>query len=113
MSGKPWLSSLTFIGFHTIAALDHGKGPTVSFDDIYEGLEKGTLFQNLKKKLSTDFSLFPAGSEQEREILEVLKRAAECLRGVERRKTGVENSGLSLLLALLLEVIQEGEWSNQ
>lgn len=115
MPNKPWLTSLTFIGFYTTAALDHGKGPEVSFDDIYEGLERGTLFQDLSKKLPNtfDFSLFPPGSEKEKEILAVLQQAAEGLRGRERRKTGIECSGLSLLLAFILEAIQEGSWLKQ
>jgi hypothetical protein len=114
MSGKPWLSSLTFIGFEITAALDHGKGSEVSFNDIYEGLERGTLFLDLEKKLPNtfEFSLFPPGSEKEKEMLAVLQESAEALRGRERRKTGVEHSGLSLLLASILEAIQQGRWSN-
>lgn len=112
--GKPWLSSLTFVGFYVNAAIDHGKGAEVSFDDIYHGLEKGTLLQDLNAKLPNtfDFSIFPPGSEKEREFLEVLKQAAGGLEGRERKKTGVQNSGLNLLLAFILEVIQQEEWSK-
>lgn len=114
MSNKPWLSSLTFVGFYVTAALDQGKGAEVSFEDIYEGLERGTLLQDLKKKLPNtfDFSIFPSGSDKEKELLEVLQLASEGFRGRERRKTGVENSGLALLLACILEAIQRGEWSQ-
>lgn len=114
MSNKPWLSSLTFVGFCVTAALDHGKGSEVSFEEVYEGLERGTLLQDLNKKLpdTFDFSLFPPGSDKEKELLEVLQLASEGIRGRERRKSGVENSGLALLLVCILEAIQQGEWSN-
>ena len=112
--GKPWLSSLTLIGFMVNAAIDQGKGAQVSFGDIYQGLEKGTLFQDLSQKLpgTFDFSLFSPGSEKEKELLDVIGQAAGGLEGRERRKTGVEKSGLNLLLAFILEVIQQGEWSK-
>lgn len=114
MPNKPKLSFLTYVGFHLISAIDHGKGANVTFDDIYRGLEHGTLLTDLTRKVPNtfDFSLFPAGSEDEAGLLEVLRPAAEGLRGRERRKTGVENSGLCLLAAFILEVIQQKEWEE-
>jgi hypothetical protein len=112
--GKPWLSSLTLIGFMVNAAIDQGKGAQVSFNDIYQGLEKGTLFQDLSEKVpgAFDFSLFPQGSEKEKELLEVIGQVAGGLEGRERRKTGVEKSGLNLLIAFIFQVIQQEEWSK-
>jgi hypothetical protein len=114
MQEKPWLSTLTFIGFYLTAALDHGLGPQYSFDEFYEGLESGKLLQDLNAKLpkTFDFSLFPPGGDQERALLEVIRNAAEGIRGRERRKTGIEHSGLSLFLAAILEAIQHHEWST-
>ena len=113
MSNKPRLSSLTFVGFYVTAALDHGKGSKVSFEEIYDGLERGTLLQDLNEKVPNtfDFSLFPPGSDEEKGIVAVLQLASEGFRGRERRKSGVENSGLALLMACILEAIQRGEWS--
>jgi hypothetical protein len=114
MSDKPWLSSLTFIGFYLTAALDAGKGPQVTFDDVYKGLENGTLLQDLQARLPNtfDFSLFPQGSDKERELLDVLNEVAGGLEGRERRKTGVEKSGIALLLAFILEAIQAHQWTQ-
>lgn len=111
---KPWLSSLTFVAFYLTAALDAGKGDEVSFDEFYAGLERGTLLQDLAKKLPNtfDFSIFPEGSTKEKEFLTVIQLAAEGLQGRERRKTGVEKSGISLFLVCVLEVIQQGEWTK-
>jgi len=114
MSNKPSLSSLTFVGFYITAALDHGKGAEISFEEVYKGLERGTLLQDLDQKLPNtfDFSIFPHGSDKEKELLAVLQLASEGFHGREHRKSGVENSGLSLLLVCILEAIQQGEWSK-
>lgn len=114
VAAKPWLSSWTLIGFYTIAAIDRGNADKVSFDEVYAGIEKGTLLQDLNAMLpgEFDFSLFPPGSDKEQELIEVLQEVAGGLKGRERRKTGVEKSGLALLIAFILEAIQQGQWSK-
>ncbi|WP_148654573.1 hypothetical protein [Paraburkholderia caribensis] len=109
---KPRLVSLTFIGFYLVAALDHDEGDKFTFDDVYSGIENGTLLADLKEKLpdSFDFSLFPPGGAEELAIIEALRPVAGGLEGRERRKTGVENSGLSLLIAFIFELIQQENW---
>jgi hypothetical protein len=113
MDNKPWLTSLTFVGFNLTAALDHGHAASVTFEDVYRGLENGTLFEDLNEKLPGvfDFSLFREGPQRER-LLEVLQQAAGGLEGRERRKTGVENSGLALLVAFIFEAIQAHYWTE-
>lgn len=112
---KPRLNSLTFIGFYLTASLDHDKGDAFTFADVYRGLDSGTLFQDLQEKLpgSFDFSLFPKGGPDELAILDCLRQVAGGLEGRERRKTGVENSGISLLIVFILEAIQAGYWVKE
>ncbi len=106
------LTSLTFLGFYVTAAIDSGHAGKVSFDEIYHGLKNRSLFQDLNSRLpgTFDFSLFPPGSKSEAVVLDALTQAADGLEGRERRKTGVEKSGLCLLLAFIFEVIQQHEW---
>jgi hypothetical protein len=109
---KPPLTAYTFIGFYVMAAIDSGHADKLSFDDVYRGLKRGTLFPDMAQKLPGalfDFSMWPHGSDQERALLEPLKVAAGGLEERERRKTGVEHSGLCLLMAFILEVIQNGD----
>lgn len=109
---KPRLTAYTFIGFYVMAAIDSGHANKLSFDDVYQGLERGTLLPDIKQKVPGahfDFSMWPHGSDEERALLEPLKMAAGGLEGRERRKTGVEHSGLCLLMAFILEVIQNGD----
>ena len=112
MSEKPWLSSLALVGFEVNAAISRGHGDTVSFREIYESLERGTLLEDLEKKIpgEFDFSLFPPGQEQSVALNQVLNEVAGGLEGRERRKTGIESSGLHLLLAFILEAMQHQEW---
>lgn len=110
MDKKPRLSSLTFLGFYVNAAIEDGHGEKITFDDIYKGLESGSLLEDLQTKIPGvfDFSLFAPRSEQREGLFEALESAAGGLKGRERRKVGVKKNGLSLLMALILEAIQQG-----
>ena len=111
MSDSPRLSSITFLGFQVNAAIDAGLADKFSFDDVYKGLERGTLLRDLSNKVPGEFDLELLNATGETaKLLAVLNDAAEALRGRERRKTGVENSGLALLQAIVLEAIQQRNW---
>lgn len=111
---KPRLSTLSFVGFYVNSAIANGNLESVSFDEIYSGLEQGNLFDFLNNKLTGefDFSPFEAGSEQGIGFHQVVNNVAGGLNGRERRKLGIENSnhGLSLLLAFILEAMQRQDW---
>jgi len=112
MIALPRLSSITFLGFQVNAAVDAGHGAKFSFDEIYDGLERGTLLQDLSNKVPSEFDLDSLNSDGETpKLLTILNTAAEVLRGRERRKAGVENSGLTLLQAIVLEAIQQRNWT--
>jgi len=113
MSNKPSLSTLTYVGFEVNAAIDEGHACKFTFTEIYSGIERGTLLQDLANRLPDvfDFSLFPPGSEQEIGLIESLRDVAGGLEGRERRKVGVEKSGLTLLVAFVLEAIQRQNWT--
>jgi hypothetical protein len=103
------LVTLTFAGFMINMALDDGKGTDLSFEEVYSGLENGTLLIDLDRKYpeTFDFSIYTPGSEREQGLLEALRGATGGIEGRERRKTGVEHNGLCLLMALVLEAIQQ------
>lgn len=112
MENKLLLSELTFFGFNINFALDDGKGQDISFEDIYSGLESGRLLRNLVEKYPDTFNLihFDPEGDKEGELLRVLNNVAGGVEGRERKKTGVEHSGLNLLMAFVLEAIQQGLW---
>jgi len=112
--GKPWLSSLTLLGFEINAAIERGTCSQLTFAEVYSGIEAGNLLASLNSRFPKqfDFSLFPPGSDGEREIIASLRFVAPGLEGRERKKVGVNGSGLSLLMALVLCAIQAKQWSE-
>lgn len=114
MLNKPWLSTLSFIGFYVNSAIANGHADTLSFNDIYKGIEQGTLLDDLNKKIpgEFDFSLFKSGEAQSVAFNNVMAEVAGGLEGRERKKVGIETSGLHLLMAFILEAIQEGLWAK-
>jgi len=111
---KPRLSTLSFVGFYVNAAISKSHLDSVSFDEIYTGLEQGNLFQFLDKKIpgEFDFSLFKPNSDECIGFHQVLNNIAGGLQGRERRKLGLDNSshGLSLLLSFIIEAMQQEDW---
>lgn len=114
---KPRLSMLSFFGFEVNSAIEKGHGNTISFSDVYKGLEERNLFELLDRKLTgiLDFSLFlecdeESSLEQRNGILNALSDAASGMEGREKKKYGVESSGLSLLIAYIFEAIKQGYW---
>jgi len=112
MSDKPKLSSLVFVGFYINSALESGHRNSISFDEIYKSLEKGTLLEDLSNKLpgEFDFTLFPPNSEQCVTLNYVLNEVADNLRGREHQKVGIEDSGLNLLMAIILKALHNQYW---
>lgn len=102
------ISSLTFVGFY-INSLLHDHPGEMQFDEIYQSLERRSILEELEKRYpgETDFSLFSEGSEQRTALLELLHQAGSALEGREHRKVGVERCGLNLLMAIILEAIQQ------
>ena len=112
MNNKPRLSALAFLGFSINIALEKGYADAISFNDIYTSLNNKTLLEDLETKIPDifDLSLYPKGSEQNQYINEVLDYIAGGLQGRERKKVGIEKSGLHLLLAYILEAMQQKDW---
>ena len=112
MKNKPRLSALAYLGFSINIALEKGYADAISFDDIYTSLNNKTLLEDLEIKIPNcfDFSSDPKDSEQNQYLNEVLDYIAGGLQGRERRKVGIEKSGLNLLLAYILEAMQQKYW---
>lgn len=114
MFNHPRLSALTYLGFAVNAAIDEGHDDKFSFQEIYQSLERRSLLQDLSNKLPEvfDLGLLLADEEQHLALMNVLTEASEVLRGRERRKAGVERSGLTLFIAIILEAIQQQNWTT-
>lgn len=87
-------------------------GDKLTFDDVYEGLDNGTLWKVIKAKHpNMDLSLLDKADPAKGDaVIAALKDAAEGMRSRETRKYGVDASGLALLMAYTLEAIQQEYW---
>lgn len=93
------------------SAIDTGKYQGITMDEVKDHIKRGDLVQWLSDRLDDDINweLDDAGQREWNDKLENIRTAYG---GNERRKWGVENSGLCLLLAWTTEFIQQREWED-
>ncbi len=104
------ITNLTFLAFYLNSAIDTGKYSDLSYDRVAREIEKGSIFPFLRNHLkdNIDLSIFDASKEAE-----LLAEWQDMLIAMSsRRKFGVENNGLCLLLAYCIESIQRRQDKN-
>src|SRR5437870_4724574 len=108
-TSKPSLTALTHLAFHINAMLDACPGFNLSYAEIHEAAEIGRLVELLAKRLRghVDLYLLTSDPEQLTSLEIALGAAAEVLRGRERAKANISKSGLCLVMAIILEAIQQ------
>lgn len=107
------LSPLTYMVLQINSLIDSGKYSDITLDDIEREIERGSLFQYLigRAKGDVDFSIILKGTTYprfEKFYIDRLQNICNAYSGNERRKWGVQNLGLCLLLAWTNEIIQQG-----
>ena len=103
------LSTLTAVGFCVNIAIDQRQHAPFTFDDLYKASESGTMVDLLQRTID-DSGLIAmiANNPAEKQSLEkALNDAAEALRGRELRKVGVGDNPLCMVIAFVLEAIQQ------
>jgi len=105
------VTSVTYLLFAVNVALEKDDWKKITFDDVYGHLDSGDLIPFLDAHLkSIDLSLFGPDEPQGRLLLAALRHVAPWFQERESRKTGVEKSGVCLVIAWIGEVIQKGQW---
>lgn len=99
------ISKLTFLAFHLNGAVGSGKYDDISIEQIQNVIEDGTVFEFLKERLGQNVDLSLLEPVDCQELLEEWRGVVANVD--ERRKFCVERGGLCLLVAYLLEGIQE------
>ena len=88
--------------------LDRRETAPFSFDDIYAAADSGRLVELLLKiDDSGIMELWARDSKEHTEAESALADAAAALRGREIRKAGVGDNALCMVMALVLEAIQQ------
>lgn len=105
---------LTLLILEYNALIDSGKYDDITISDVHKHIKEGTVLRFIKERAQGDvgLSLHLSASAVDQSFEEYYAR---CLRatyyayaGDERRKWGVQNRGLCLLVAWTNEIIQQG-----
>lgn len=114
------VQALTLLMLHVNALIDSGKYSDISIDDIHTAIEEKRVLRFLKERAGADIDLSihlesTAYGDFETYFEGMLENIYGGYAGQERRKWGVQNSGLCLVIAWINEIIQQGqdlEWSS-
>ena len=109
--------NLTFVILQVNSLIDSGRYQDISIGDVHDAIEGEGVLRFLKAKCGDDIdlSLFLDHSHNpdfERLYEAEMKSIYDGYAGRERRKFGVENSGLCLILAWTNEIVQRGKLSE-
>jgi hypothetical protein len=106
------LGQLTYLILEFNAIIDQGAHTGISMREVKDHIEKRDLFSWLRETFEgkVDLSLYDDGVCQE--INEMLDNILNAYGGNERRKWGVQNSGICLLLAWTNELVQQRQWED-
>jgi len=103
------LSSLTHLAFETNAVLDACPDFDLPLAEVHAAARQGVLIQHLAKRFGdkADLSMLLTNPDELHAVDFALCDAVSSLEGCGHRKIGVTNNGLCLVLAIILEVIQQ------
>ena len=104
------LKNLTNLIIQINILIDTGKYTWISLADVKQQIQSGEIFRYIAERGKADIDLTFLKGNIEAEIVAALKNILATHIGGERRKWGVANSGLSLLLACVTELIQLELW---
>nr|WP_320116498.1 hypothetical protein [uncultured Desulfuromonas sp.] len=113
------LTHLSHLLLEINAVIDTGKYDHISIEDVHREIENGTILRFIAKEAYKDIDLsllLDRGDDElnfERHYVRHLQSIYGGYAGQERRKWGVENKGLCLLVAWTMEIIQQGSgWQS-
>ena len=108
------LLQLTHLILQYNSLIDSGKYDDITISDVHKHIETGTVLRFIEERAGgdVDFSLHLSASAAdpsfEEYYVRYLRATYYAYAGDERRKWGVENRGLCLLVAWTNEIIQQG-----
>lgn len=105
------ITKLTSVGFHLNGALASGKYNHISMEEVKRRIEDGSVFDYLEAELGHDLDLSLLTPGERTELLNEWRDFASAVD--EARKMCVDRNGLCLLVAYLLEGIQQRQDHNE
>ncbi len=104
---------LTLLILELNAAIDTGKHRDITIEEVKQHIDEGDILEYLNTRLGDDIDLSLLlhpnyGLQEGRAITTALQSLRGAYGGDERRKWGVQNSGLCLMVAWVNEMVQQG-----
>jgi hypothetical protein len=99
---------------YLIVSLNHlvDNGFDATIVEVHDHVDGENLFTWLGRKFTGHIDLSPIGRDSEQEITAGLQDILGGYGGQERRKFGVQNNGLCLLIAWVAELVQRHAWND-
>ena len=104
------ITHLTFLAFFLNGAIDTGKYNDISFQEVADSVKAGTIFDFLQTRLADDIDLSTFEKHKQQELTTEWQEMLQAIN--PRKKFLVENNGLCLLVAYLLQGIQQRQDNN-
>ena len=100
-------SQLTGLLFEVNHAIDAGKSNLVTFERVRKAALRGELLRYLADSVGDELDITIAGGETDWiRIDRAIAQLAGGIEGRERKKAMVENNGLCLAIAYILDLVQ-------
>lgn len=106
------LTSLAHTVLEVNALIDTGKHNDISLAEVKKHIEAGDIFRFIAETGKEDIDLSLIKGDIEAEITAGLQDILLAHSGNERRKWGVGNNGLCLVVAWVTEMIQQRRWAD-
>lgn len=109
-----WLGYLTTLILQYNSLIDSGKYEDITVDDVHTYIRNGTVLESIQQraKSDVDLSFHLSGDATDQSFPQYygryLRATLDAYAGDERRRWGVENRGLCLLVAWTNEIVQQG-----
>jgi hypothetical protein len=102
-------AKLAFLIFGLNHLVDYGFHEGVTLDEVEQHIRKGDVLDWLGQRFEghIDVSVYLHNREAYREITTGLQEILGAYAGQERRKWGVKNNGICLLIAWTAELVQQ------
>lgn len=106
-------TALTLLILQFNRLLDTGKYDDISIEEVHEQIDSGNILRFLRERAGSDIDLSihldtDTHGDFETVYVEYLQSIYNAYAGDERRRWGVENKGVCLLVAWTNEIIQQG-----
>lgn len=106
------VSQYTFVAFQLLRAIDSGRYASITPAEIKDAAERGAAFELLEQRLGKGVDGFDLSILEPEARATIAEEWRDMALALPDHKLAVEDQGLCLLLAYLLEGLQRRKWRD-